>query len=154
MPRLFIKGARVLEFEKLQEVCGAYQQLSYPKGAVELPLHCANVADPDNLGVEAWLAGMPQGDPRTDIARKRLLCYDLVMDSLSVFEEKFSSAAGNAASDSEVARNHAYELAFVSEDEIFHCALYTWLIDRGLADDLLEVSGLHNLSFTNSTWFM
>jgi nuclear pore complex protein Nup155 len=29
---LFIKGARVLEFEKLREVCGDYQQLSYAKG--------------------------------------------------------------------------------------------------------------------------
>ena len=27
-----MKGARVLEFEKLREVCGDYQQLGYAKG--------------------------------------------------------------------------------------------------------------------------
>lgn len=30
--RLFMKGARHLDFEKLREICGDYQQLSYAKG--------------------------------------------------------------------------------------------------------------------------
>ena len=30
--RLFMKGARNLEFDKLREICGDYQQLSYAKG--------------------------------------------------------------------------------------------------------------------------
>ena len=30
--RLFMKGARHLEFDKLREICGDYQQLSYAKG--------------------------------------------------------------------------------------------------------------------------
>lgn len=32
--RLFMKGARNLEFEKLREICGDYQQLNYAKGAL------------------------------------------------------------------------------------------------------------------------
>ena len=32
MRRLFMKGARNLEFDKLREICGDYQQLSYAKG--------------------------------------------------------------------------------------------------------------------------
>lgn len=28
-----MKGARILEFEKLREICGDYQQLNYAKGA-------------------------------------------------------------------------------------------------------------------------
>jgi nuclear pore complex protein Nup155 len=32
--RLFIKGARILEFDKIREVCGDYQQLSYAKGSL------------------------------------------------------------------------------------------------------------------------
>ena len=31
-PRLLIKGARVLEFDKLGEICGHFQELSFAKG--------------------------------------------------------------------------------------------------------------------------
>ena len=41
--------------------------------------------------------------------------------------------------DPETVRSHAFELAFASEDEMFHSTLYDWLIGRGLADDLLDV---------------
>jgi nuclear pore complex protein Nup155 len=39
LTRLFIKGARILEFEKLREICGDFQQLNYAKGKpfVRLP---------------------------------------------------------------------------------------------------------------------
>ncbi|GLB36074.1 putative non-repetitive/WGA-negative nucleoporin C-terminal [Lyophyllum shimeji] len=143
--RLFIKGARILEFDKLREICGDYQQLNYAKGAVELPLTCAQVLDPENRGLEAWHAGMPQGDPRTELAEKRLRCYELVLDSLAVFEEKCNTAKAPtnghlpASADAEAVRSHAYELAFGSDDEFFHSTLYDWLIGRGLADDLLEM---------------
>lgn len=39
----------------------------------------------------------------------------------------------------EAVRTHAYELAFSSDDELFHSTLYDWLISKGLADELLEV---------------
>lgn len=42
--------------------------------------------------------------------------------------------------DPETVRAHAYELSFASEDEMFHSTLYDWLIQRGVADELLEVS--------------
>ena len=41
--------------------------------------------------------------------------------------------------DPETIRTHAYEFAFSSTDEMFHSTMYDWLIDRGLADELLEV---------------
>ncbi|KAG6862386.1 hypothetical protein C0995_011826 [Termitomyces sp. Mi166 len=160
--RLFAKGARILEFEKLREICGDYQQLDYARGtmvqvpslilsssctsgAVELPLTCAQISDPDNIGLEAWHAGLPAGDPRTTFIQKRLRCYDLVLDSLTVFENKCSTNKGAERQDvlhqgdPEAVRSHAYELAFASEDEVFHSTLYDWLINRGLADDLLEM---------------
>jgi hypothetical protein len=64
-----------------------------------------------------------------------------VLDSLTVFEERASAAAGTIglSEDPEVVRSHAYELSFSSEDEMFHSTLYDWLIHRQLADDLLEV---------------
>lgn len=114
-------------------------------GAVILPLACAQVQDVDNVGLECWYAGMMAGDSRRPLAEQRLHCYDLILDSLSVFEEKCSkqqNADGTSmppVDEPETVRSHAYELAFASEDEMFHSTLYDWLIQRNLADDLLEV---------------
>ncbi|KAH7883515.1 nucleoporin [Phlebopus sp. FC_14] len=141
--RLFTKGARILEFDKIREVCNEYQQLDYAKGAVELPLSCAQTLDPDNIGLEYWLSGCPANDDRSNLFQKRIDCYNLILDSLSVFEEKAShrsSAQGQVTADSaETVRSHAYSLAFSSDDEGFHSTLYDWLINRGLADELLEM---------------
>ena len=58
-----------------------------------------------------------------------------------VFEERCVPGKRNPAQvdDPETVRGHAYELAFASEDEMFHSTLYDWLIQRGLADELLEM---------------
>ncbi|KAI0757109.1 nucleoporin [Daedaleopsis nitida] len=139
--RLFMKGARNLEFDKLREICGDYQQLSYAKGAVELPLYCASVFDSDSQGQEYWVAGCPADDSRAQSWERRRHCYELVLDSLSVFEERcaFGKQGPGQVDDPETVRGHAYELAFASEDEIFHSTLYEWLIGRGMADELLEM---------------
>lgn len=154
-----MKGARNLDFEKLREICGDYQQLNYAKGerytcplsvcrvlkqpyttgAVELPLHCAQAYDADGLGQEHWRSGCPPNDPRAKAWEDRLHCYELVLDSLSVFEDRCKQQ--NILEDAERVRSHAYELAFQSEDEMFHSTLYDWLIELGMADELLEVSG-------------
>lgn len=112
-------------------------------GAVLLPLTSAKVSDPDNIGLEYWHAGLQTNTQRQELVNQRQSCYDLVLDSLLVFEDK-SAAANNPSSianeDSpETVRSHAYELAFASEDEMFHSTLYDWLISRNLEDDLLEV---------------
>lgn len=70
------------------------------------------------------------------------------MDSLTTFEGKCTVAKSTipdnalVSDDPETVRSHAYELAFASEDEMFHSTLYDWLIERNLADDLLEVRSL------------
>ncbi|KAG6332506.1 hypothetical protein ID866_6583 [Astraeus odoratus] len=140
--RLFSKGARVLEFDKIRDICTKYQQLGYAKGAVELPLSCAQALDADGIGLEYWLAGCPPSDDRSEYARKRSNCYQLVLESLRVFEEKVSQSTPqntSPAEDPETVRSHAYDLAFVSEDEMFHSTLYDWLIERGHADELLAM---------------
>ncbi|KAI9512809.1 nucleoporin [Russula earlei] len=149
--RLFMKGARIMEFDKLREVIGDYQQLDFAKGAIELPLYCAEALDFDGLGKEYWLmvplseSSKPfdgQGgsnnvpdDSRRRAWERRARCYDLVLDSLEASENKATSGDGAA----ERVRSHAYELAFASADEIFHARLYEWVISRGLADELLEM---------------
>ncbi|KAG9314302.1 nucleoporin [Chiua virens] len=136
--RLFVKGARILEFEKIREVCDEYRELGYAKGAIELPLSCAQAVDPDNVGLEYWLSGCPPNDDRVTFFKKRTDCYQLVLRSLDAFEEKVSCAQ-TPAEDLDTVRNHAYTLAFSSEDEMFHSTLYDWLIDKGLADELLAL---------------
>jgi nuclear pore complex protein Nup155 len=135
-----------MEFDKLREVIGDYQQLDFAKGAIELPLHCADALDSDGLGKEYWqMVSFPDpsgstntpNDPRIPVWQRRAHCYDLILDSLEAFEKKATSGAGGDAA--EQVRAHAYELAFASADEIFHSRLYEWLISRGLADELLEV---------------
>ncbi|KAF8922648.1 nucleoporin [Mucidula mucida] len=142
--RLYIKGARILDLEKLREICGDFQQLTFARGAVELPLACANVFDPDNVGLSYWANGAPPNDPRKEFYDRRIHCYELVLDSLRVFEEN-STANNNAMSsdDPDVVRTHAYEYALASPDETFHSTLYDWLIERGMADDLLEIRPIH-----------
>jgi nuclear pore complex protein Nup155 len=148
--RLFMKGARIMEFDKLREVIGDYQQLDFAKGAVELALYCAEALDADGLGKEYWQTVPPElygqghsnnapDDPRRPSWERRARCYDLVLDSLETFENKVAS--GDDAT--ERVRAHAYELVFASTDEIFHSRLYEWLISRGMADELLEVRKSH-----------
>lgn len=106
---------------------------------MELPLHCAQAFDADLQGQEYWIAGCPASDSRAPFWERRTHCYELVLDSLSVFEERSTSGKPSASDDPETVRGHAYELAFASEDEMFHSTLYDWLIERGMADELLEV---------------
>ena len=98
--------------------------------------------DPEGKGAEYWGAGLPHNDSRSEWWQRRSNCYDLVLDSLGVFEEEPAKAAGKPftnAEDPEALRQHAYELAFSSEDEIFHSRLYDWLIEKKLSDELLDI---------------
>jgi nuclear pore complex protein Nup155 len=139
-----MKGAHIMEFDKLREIIGDYQQLDFAKGAIELPLHCADAQDSDGIGKEYWQTVPTLNsrggtnattDPRKSAWNQRSNCYDLILDSLEALEKK-AATGGDAA---ERVRAHAYELAFASTDEIFHSRLYEWLISRGLADELLEM---------------
>ena len=47
------------------------------------------------------------------------------------------------ADDAAAVRTLAYELAFQADDEMFHSRLYDWLIQKGLADELLEMRPIY-----------
>ncbi|EIW86790.1 nucleoporin [Coniophora puteana RWD-64-598 SS2] len=138
--RLFTKGARTLDLPKVEEICNDYRQLGYAKGVIEFPLICAQVQDADNLGFDYWLAGCPSNDPRSELYQRREQCYRLILHSLEVFEKRATAGESSGSKeDPETSKNHAYELAFASEDEMFHSTLYDWLIERGLVDELLTM---------------
>ena len=115
--------------------------LEINSGAIELPLICAQVVDADGLGWEYWHTGSSDtSDSRYKLWEDRKKCYELILDSLSVFEQRTADQPSSGqVDDPEAVRTHAYELAFSSDDELFHSTLYDWLISRGLADELLEV---------------
>ncbi|KAJ3721481.1 nucleoporin [Lentinula raphanica] len=140
---LYQKGARILDLEKLREICGDFQLLNYAKGAIELPLVCARVFDSDNIGMDYWRSGMTSDGPSRLAYEERLRCYELVLDSLTVFEQHISDPSSAkvplSPDEHEAVKDHAYKLSFSSDDEMFHSTLYDWLISRQLADDLLEV---------------
>ena len=110
-------------------------------GAVELPLYCAQEVDADENGYQFWLAGRPENDPRSEALGRRLRCYDLVLDSLSVFGERCVVRQPKPSADNGAVevRDFAYTAAFASEDPVFHSHLYTWMIENSMADALLEV---------------
>lgn len=98
--------------------------------------------DSDSHGREYWYNGSPPNDPRAEAWKRRSNCYDLVLDSLQVFEDRCDKKNGPASSydDPDTVKTHAYDLAFSADDDMFHSTLYDWLIGRGIADELLEVS--------------
>jgi nuclear pore complex protein Nup155 len=112
-------------------------------GAIELPLCCAQIEDSDEQGRTWWLDGSPAGDSRFQAWERRRRCYDLVLDSLRVFDE---STAGSSTSNGQAIRTAAYELALQADDEVFHSVFYDWLVERGLTDELLDVTSPCSLS--------
>src|SRR3984957_20449578 len=69
-------------------------------GAIELPLNCAQMVDPDNTGLELWYSGSPVNDPRSEFYALLSQCFYLVLDSLSVFEGKAGGAKVDGVVDS------------------------------------------------------
>lgn len=95
------------------------------------------MVDPSNAGAEYWLAGSPSNDSRLPSYVARKSRYDLVLSTLSHFDEQ--CAKHPSSQDVEDIRNHAYDNAFCSDDGVFHSHLYNWMIEHKMTDALLEV---------------
>lgn len=108
-----------------------------------MPLRCAQEFDSFNEGRDYWLQGCPEGesDSRKQFLDRRQACYRICVDSLSIFDVQLDNAVqkGRTVDDAEAARTRAYQLAFESQDQIFHSFFYDWLISRGMTEELLQV---------------
>jgi nuclear pore complex protein Nup155 len=144
--RLYSKGCKNIPFAKLDEVVSEYRRLHYAKGAVELSLRCAQDWDSDGNGIGHWLDGSPANDPRIEAYTLRRKCYELVLGTLEFFDQLNSTAqdptARDIVEDAQLVSQIAYRTALNSGDPAFHSALYEWLIERGSADELLEVGNI------------
>uniref|UniRef100_A0A4W4F518 Nuclear pore complex protein Nup155 n=1 Tax=Electrophorus electricus TaxID=8005 RepID=A0A4W4F518_ELEEL len=141
-------------------VCSQYRQVRFYEGVVELCLTAADKKDPQRLGPHFYKNGEPEEDAVGQQAfQERLSCYKCITDTMQELVNQ-SKAAPQSPSvpkqpgppvmtsdpnmlSNEDAATHFEQmlgLAQRSQDELFHIALYNWLIQADLTDKLLEVN--------------
>ncbi|XP_041111016.1 nuclear pore complex protein Nup155-like [Polyodon spathula] len=144
----------------LPHVCTQYRQVRFYEGVVELCLTAADKKDPQRLGPHFYKNGEPEEDTVGQQAfQDRLNCYKCITDTIQELVNQ-SKAAPQSPSvpkqpgppvmssdpnmlSNEDATAHFEQmlgLAQRSNDELFHIALYNWLIQADLTDKLLEVN--------------
>lgn len=141
-------------------VCSQYRQVRFYEGVLELCLTAADKKDPQRLGPHFYKNGEPEEDRAGQQAfQERLSCYKCISDTMQELVNQ-SKAAPQSPSvpkqpgppvmtsdpnmlSNEDATAHFEQmlgLAQRSQDELFHIALYNWLIQADLTDKLLEVN--------------
>ncbi|PKI85193.1 Nup170p [Malassezia vespertilionis] len=151
--RLLLQSAAQIPLDKLTQVCTTYSQLGYARGVITLALACARASDPNDVAVAYRAEGCPEAPShaQTLYAQRRKM-YALMLDALQALDSALDSATNAVvASPKDVAarshldrvelkRKDAYALATESPDPLCQEELYTWLIQRGLVDQLLELT--------------
>lgn len=154
---------QISQHTDLSLVCSQYRQVRFYEGVLELCLTAADKKDPQRLGPHFYKNGEPEDDKVGQQAfQERLLCYKCITDTMQELVNQ-SKAAPQSPSvpkqpgppvmtsdpnmlSNEEATAHFEQmlgLAQRSQDELFHIALYNWLIQADLTDKLLEVNSPH-----------
>ncbi|KAJ8408637.1 hypothetical protein AAFF_G00252720 [Aldrovandia affinis] len=141
-------------------VCAQYRQVRFYEGVVELCLMAADKKDPQRLGPHFYKNGEPEEDvPGQQAFQERLASYKCVTDTMQELVNQSKAAPQSPSvpkqpgppvmsSDPNMLSNEdaaahfeqMISLAQRSQDELFHIALYNWLIQADLTDKLLEVN--------------
>ncbi|XP_039856475.1 nuclear pore complex protein Nup155 isoform X1 [Simochromis diagramma] len=150
---------QISQHTDLPLVCSQYRQVRFYEGILELCLTAAEKKDPQRLGPHFYKNGEPEQDRVGQQAfQERLSCYKCITDTMQELVNQ-SKAAPQSPSvpkqpgppvmtsdpnmlSNEEATAHFEQmlgLAQRSQDELFHIALYNWLIQADLTDKLLEV---------------
>ncbi|PWN22229.1 nucleoporin-domain-containing protein [Microstroma glucosiphilum] len=136
---LMMKASRRLPFERLQEVVGLWNSMSWVSAAIQLPLRCAQEWDPHGFARAYRADGMRASDDTRkaayDVAMK---CYGLVLDTLKSLDEK--ADATPQAVGVETLRSTAYGIVQQSMDPLLHEALYDFLLRSGRREQLLGMT--------------
>ncbi|CAL9683382.1 unnamed protein product [Knipowitschia caucasica] len=154
---------QISQHTDLSLVCAQYRQVRFYEGVLELCLTSADKKDPQRFGPHYYKNGEPEDDRVGQQAfQERLLCYKCITDTMQELVNQ-SKAAPQSPSvpkqpgppvltsdpnmlSNEEATAHFEQmlgLAQRSQDELFHIALYNWLIQAELTDKLLEVNSAH-----------
>ncbi|CAB1352906.1 unnamed protein product, partial [Coregonus sp. 'balchen'] len=144
----------------LRDICPLLLMMRFYEGVLELCLTAADKKDPQRLGPHFYKNGEPEEDQAGALAfQERLSCYKCITDTMQELVNQ-SKAAPQSPSvpkqpgppvmtsdpnmlSNEDATAHFEQiigLAQKSQDELFHIALYNWLIQADLTDKLLEVN--------------
>ncbi|WFD30312.1 hypothetical protein MSPP1_001330 [Malassezia sp. CBS 17886] len=142
--QLLLASAAQLPFEKLAQVCATYRALGFARGVISLALACAQASDPTDGAVRFRADGCePADSPRHALYTQRRNMYQLVLDALQQLEDAVAAAAAERDDAAGVramdARADAYARATDSTDPLFHEELYTWLIQSGRTNELLQL---------------
>ncbi|XP_053267515.1 nuclear pore complex protein Nup155 isoform X1 [Pleuronectes platessa] len=150
---------QISQHTDLPLVCSQYRHVRFYEGVLELCLTAADKKDPQRLGPHFYKNGEPEDDRVGQQAfQERLGCYKCITDTMQELVNQ-SKAAPQSPSvpkqpgppvmtsdpnmlSNEEATAHFEQmlgLAQRSQDELFHIALYNWLIQADLTDKLLEV---------------
>uniref|UniRef100_A0A3B3YKM1 Nuclear pore complex protein Nup155 n=1 Tax=Poecilia mexicana TaxID=48701 RepID=A0A3B3YKM1_9TELE len=151
---------QISQHTDLPLVCSQYRQVRFYEGVLELCLTAADKKDPQRLGPHFYKNGEPEEDKvGLQAFQERLSCYKCITDTMQELVNQ-SKAAPQSPSvpkqpgppvmtsdpnmlSNEEATAHFEQmlgLAQRSQDELFHIALYNWLIQADLTDKLLEVN--------------
>ncbi|XP_048876664.1 nuclear pore complex protein Nup155 [Brienomyrus brachyistius] len=144
----------------LQLVCAQYRSVRFYEGVLQLCLTAADKKDPQGLGLHFYRNGEPEGDSAGQLAfQERLSSYKCVTDTMQELVAHSTVAPQSPSvpkqpgppvmtSDPNMLSNEdaaahfeqVLQLAQRSQDELFHIALYNWLIQADLTEKLLEVN--------------
>uniref|UniRef100_A0A3B3CZA3 Nuclear pore complex protein Nup155 n=1 Tax=Oryzias melastigma TaxID=30732 RepID=A0A3B3CZA3_ORYME len=151
---------QISQHTDLALVCSQYRQVRFYEGVLELCLTAADKKDPQRLGPHFYKNGEPEEDRVGQQAfQERLICYKCITDTMQELVNQSKAAPQSPSvpkqpgppvmtSDPNMLSNeeatahfeHMLGLAQRSQDELFHIALYNWLIQADLTDKLLEVN--------------
>ncbi|PIK56013.1 putative nuclear pore complex protein, partial [Apostichopus japonicus] len=142
----------------LPAICQEFHQVRFYDGVVDLCLAAAVKQDPSNLALHYYKNGKPPSDHQGMQAfSARYECYKSITD---ILDELLTTSTAATASPvparpgpplspdphrltREEAERYLEDMmrkCLSSDDELFHVALYDWLIDTGLKERLLEIS--------------
>ncbi|CAF99212.1 unnamed protein product, partial [Tetraodon nigroviridis] len=151
---------QISQHTDLPLVCFQYRQVRFYEGVLELCLTAADKKDPQRLGPHFYKNGEPEEDRVGQQAfQERLLCYKCITDTMQELVNQSKAAPQspsvpkqpgppvmtsdpNMLSNEEAAAHFEQMLSLAqrSQDELFHIAMYNWLIQADLTDKLLEVN--------------
>ncbi|XP_023215500.1 nuclear pore complex protein Nup155-like [Centruroides sculpturatus] len=142
----------------LRAVCVLFQAVHYYDGIVDLCLSAAQKRDPQNIALHYYNNGEPPDDNQgLQAYLNRMECYKSVMEVLGQLLSITAShpqapnvpkSPGPPASEDyslltpEEAKSyveHTFQIALKCGDELFHVALYDWLIECHQMEKLLEI---------------